>query len=66
MKRRFKNREEAIEALRKEPALRALVEDLKAQTPDQIDRLNDYLVEGGRDDEEDSRADSEGNESETP
>jgi hypothetical protein len=60
-KRRFKTAEEEIEAIRQEPEFRALVEDLKSQTPEQLDRLDEYLQErtgeeaaNGRDDKEDS------------
>jgi hypothetical protein len=60
-KRRFKTAEEEIEAIRQEPEFKALVEDLKSQTPEQLDRMDEYLQErtgeeatNGRDDKEDS------------
>jgi hypothetical protein len=60
-KKRFKTAEEEIEAIRQEPEFRALVEDLKSQTPEQLDRLDEYLQErtgeeaaNGRDDKKDS------------
>jgi hypothetical protein len=65
MKRRFKSREEAIEALRKEPAFKDLVEVLKHQKDDQLDRLYD-LMEGGRDDAEVIREDGEEIKGKTP
>jgi hypothetical protein len=42
-KKRFKTAEEEIEAIRQEPEFRALVEDLKSQTPERLDRLDEYL-----------------------
>jgi hypothetical protein len=37
-------REERIEALRKDPVFRALVEDLKRQDPERVERMaEDYL-----------------------
>jgi hypothetical protein len=44
-KKRFKTAEEEIEAIRQEPEFRALVEDLKSQTPERLDRLDEYLQE---------------------
>jgi len=41
--RRFKSAEDEIEAIRKEPAFRALVNDLKQQTEDQHERLGEWL-----------------------
>lgn len=43
MKRRFKNDEEAIKALRQEPEFRALVEDLKTMNQEDKDRFQDFL-----------------------
>ncbi len=57
-KKRFKTAEEEIEAIRKEPEFQALVEDLRSQTPEQVDRLEDYVKRqeeaNGKDDSENS------------
>jgi hypothetical protein len=60
-KKRFKTPEEEIEAIRREPAFRALVEDLKSQEAEDQDRLHDWLSgehrkeeANGQDDKEDS------------
>jgi uncharacterized phage-associated protein len=46
MKRmKFKTAEEEIEAIRREPAFRALVDELKSQTSEQINRLQESLDE---------------------
>ena len=42
-KKRFRTAEEEMEALRQDPDFRALVEDLKKQTPEQLERLGDWL-----------------------
>lgn len=54
-KKRFKSREEEIEAIRREPAFRALVEDLKSQTPDEQNRLEEWLQEEARKEEGNGR-----------
>jgi hypothetical protein len=54
-KRRFKTAEEEIEAIRQEPEFRALVEDLKSQTPEQLDRLDEYLQDQAREERADGR-----------
>jgi hypothetical protein len=51
MKTRFKTPEEEIEAIRREPAFRALVEDLKSQTPQEQDRLQEWLSDQERGEE---------------
>jgi len=50
-KKRFKTAEEEIEAIRREPAFRALVEDLKSQTPEQLNRLGETLEEEAKGEE---------------
>ncbi|GEM_PF-3872961 len=40
---RFKTREEEIEAIRREPTIRALVTELQAQAPERLDALMDWL-----------------------
>jgi hypothetical protein len=58
--RRFRTREEEIEAIRQEPAFQALVDDLKRQTPEQLERLQRYLEEReGDHGTETTRTDSE-------
>ena len=52
-KKRFKTPEEEMEALRNDPAFRALVEEMKNLTPKQIDRLNTWLDERVREEEAD-------------
>jgi hypothetical protein len=42
-RKKFKTAEEEIEAIRKEPAFRALVDELKSQTSEQTDRLQDFI-----------------------
>lgn len=44
-RRRFNTPEEETEALRNDPIFRALVEDLKRQTPAQIEGLEQWLIE---------------------
>ncbi len=53
-KKRFKTAEEEIEAIRQEPAFRALVEDLKSQTPEDQERLEEWLEQQAEKDESDS------------
>jgi len=43
MTRRFKNAEDELEALRQDPDFRALVEELKGQSPRQHDRLGSWF-----------------------
>ena len=50
-KKRFKSAEEEIEAIRQEPAFRDLVEELKSQTPEDNDRLQELLSEQERGEE---------------
>lgn len=47
-RKRFKTAEEEIEAIRQEPAFRDLVNCLKSQTPEQLDRFNEMIEEQGR------------------
>jgi len=47
-KKRFKTAEEEIAAIRREPAFRGLVEDLKSQAPEDQERLEEWLQEEER------------------
>jgi hypothetical protein len=42
MKRKWKSLDEQVSALRKEPAFRDLVNILKGQTPEQLDRFSEH------------------------
>jgi hypothetical protein len=56
-KKRFKTKEEEIEAIRREPAFRALVEDLKSQTEEDKGRLQEWLSEQNRGEEANGQGD---------
>jgi hypothetical protein len=58
-RRRFKTPEEEDEALRNDPLFKALVEDLKRQTPEQLERLGEWLNEQAEREETDANHEGE-------